>query len=105
MRVSLQPGQTLADRVRYLFEIRRRPDGTRYSINEVVAASRGMAAKSNLHNIRNGDNENPTRETLTCLAIFFKVPIAYFFPELEQQEVEPLPGWSSLLEENAAVAQ
>lgn len=88
------PGRTLAERVQYLFEVRRRPDGTRYAINEVAAASRGMAAKSNLHNIRNGDNENPTRETLIALAVFFEVPIAYFFPELDNQTPTPLPGWS-----------
>jgi transcriptional regulator with XRE-family HTH domain len=90
---SSTPGRTLAERVQYLFEVRRRPDGTRYSINEVAAASRGMAAKSNLHNIRNGDNDNPTRETLIALALFFEVPITYFFPELDDQQTTPLPGW------------
>lgn len=87
------PGKTLAERVQYLFHVRLHPDGRKYTVNEVVAASRGMAAKSNIHDIRNGDNDNPRRETLMCLAVFFKVPITYFYPELDNQEIEPLPGW------------
>lgn len=87
------PG-TLTERVQYLFEVRRRPDGSCYSINDIVAASKGMAAKSNLHYIKNGDNTNPTYETLIALALFFKVPIGYFFPSLEHAEVESLPDWT-----------
>lgn len=94
MTLQPTPGRTLAERVQYLFHVRRRPDGTPYSINDVVVASRGAAAKSNLHYIRSGQNSNPTADTLRCLAIFFKVPISYFFPDLEDELVQPLPDWT-----------
>lgn len=94
MTVGLQPGNTLTQRVQFLFETRRRPNGSMYSVYDVAAASRGTAAKSNLHNIRVGLNTNPTYETLLALARFFRVPISYFFPDLDNQEVQPLPGWT-----------
>lgn len=93
---SQRPGRTLSERVNYLFLVRLHPDEARpYTVNEVVAASRGLTAKSNIYKLRDGSNENPTRETLMCLATFFKVPITYFFPELDDQDIEPLSGWPS----------
>lgn len=105
MKESLHPGTTLAERIRYLFEVRRHESGRRYSANEVVAVIRESAAKSTINKLRNDPNANPTRQTLIGLAIFFDVPIAYFFPELEGRTHKPLPGWSSGFVENAAVPE
>ena len=89
---SIFPGRTLAERVRHLFEVRLHPEEHReYKVDEVAVALRAPGARSNIYNILNGRNDNPTRETLIGLALFFRVPIAYFFPELDDVPTDPLP--------------
>lgn len=85
------PGRTLAERVQLLFRVRLHPEEQReYKVDEVAAALRTPGARSNIYKMLQGKNDNPTRETLMGLALFFRVPISYFFPELDDVPTDPL---------------
>jgi transcriptional regulator with XRE-family HTH domain len=74
-----------------LFDTVRRPDGTRYSNEEVAAAvSSGDAGKisgSYLWLLRKGDRDNPTIKHLETLARFFDVSPAYFFDDVQSRAI------------------
>lgn len=85
------PG-VLAERLQYLFDTKRRPDGKRYSYREVVAAiekdygislSIGYLSKLIL-----GTSTNPTLEALQGLGRFFDVEISYFDPTRDVTETQ-----------------
>lgn len=82
---SVEMGQTLAARLRYLFRTRLHPEEHReYFVNEVADTLGARGARANIYNILKGTNENPTRGTLIGLARFFGVEANYFFPELDE---------------------
>jgi transcriptional regulator with XRE-family HTH domain len=83
---------SLADLLNQLFERRRHPSGREYSVREVAAAAKGEVSRATIDAIRNGKNNNPTRNTLIALCNFFEVPSSYFFPELDTAEFSPLPS-------------
>jgi ESX-1-secreted protein regulator len=82
------PSWTLADRINHLFETVLRPDGSRYS-NDEVAATMGTIADgpqisgAYLSSLRRGVRDNPTKRHLEALAGFFSVSPAYFFDDTE----------------------
>lgn len=86
---------TVADLVNRLFAQRLHPSGREYSNREVGIALRWGHKNPavHLHRLRAGFIKNPTRETILDLCRFFRVPPAYFYPELERERVvfEPLP--------------
>lgn len=87
-------GDTLAERLRYLFQVRLHPEEHReYRVDEVAATFRTPGARANIYQILSGKNTNPRRETLMSLAIFFRVPISHFYPELDNVPIDPLPDW------------
>src|SRR5258705_2577713 len=83
---------TLAQKINHLFEIVRRPDGTKYS-NEEVAAALGHGVDgakisgSYLWLLRGGDRNNPTIKHLEALATFFDVSPAYFFDDAKSRAI------------------
>jgi ESX-1-secreted protein regulator len=84
-RPAAPPGWTLADRINHLFETVLRPDGSRYS-NDEVAATMGdgpQISGAYLSSLRRGVRDNPTKRHLEALAGFFSVSPAYFFDDAE----------------------
>lgn len=79
---------SVAELVDALFTSNTKPDGREFTYTEVAAALREQYGKpvdsSHFGKIRAGLVKNPSRETLLMLCQFFKVPAAYFFPELER---------------------
>jgi transcriptional regulator with XRE-family HTH domain len=75
------PG-VLAQRLRYLFEHKRKPDGKRYSYREVLKAidERGGPSMSvgYLSQLVTGVRTNPMMDAVQALAKFFEVPLTYF---------------------------
>jgi transcriptional regulator with XRE-family HTH domain len=75
------PG-VLAQRLRYLFENKRRPDGKRYSYRDVLKAidARGGPSMSvgYLSQLVTGVRKNPMMDAVQALAAFFEVPLSYF---------------------------
>lgn len=67
-----------------LFATHRRPDGKEYAVHEVAAHLNGQLSPGYLAKLRLGTSANPSRKTLLLLCQFFKVPAAYFFPELDE---------------------
>ena len=79
---------TLAEKINHLFATVRRPDGTRYSNEEVAAALGGSAISgSYLWLLRKGDRDNPTIKHLEALASFFDVSPAYFFDDARSRAI------------------
>src|SRR3712207_2762127 len=77
------PSPSIADLVDHLFKTRRRPDGKEYTYQEISDALGGELEPSHLAKIRKGKIPNPSWKTLRHLCLFFQVPAAYFFPDLE----------------------
>lgn len=94
MSSTSTPMPTIAELVDKLFKLRRHKSGREFSYREVSLAMPGSVSHTTLYSLRVGQNANPTRETLLGLCIFFRVPPAYFFPELDEASFEPLPDES-----------
>jgi transcriptional regulator with XRE-family HTH domain len=73
----------IADLVDHLFKTRLRPDGKEYTSQDVENATDKRLTSSAVRKLREGKSRNPSRDTLMELCFFFRVPAAYFFPELE----------------------
>ncbi|WP_269859369.1 helix-turn-helix domain-containing protein [Streptomyces sp. RPT161] len=77
-------GQTLADKLNYLFAATKSPAGREYSNEHVAAAIRNtgvMISQSYIWQLRKSKKTNPTLSHLQALADFFSVPVAYFFDD------------------------
>jgi transcriptional regulator with XRE-family HTH domain len=71
-----------------LFQTRRKPDGEPYTnadiANWIIDNIPGAEiSPSYISRLRTGDKRNPSRDVLLYFCLAFKVPPAYFFPELE----------------------
>lgn len=90
---------TFTDQLKRLFELRQHPAGRPYRFEEVAMALRAEPGKksgrSYVRALVTGEIEEPGRSTIAALCKFFKVPPAYFFPELDGYVYEPLPEESS----------
>lgn len=75
------PG-ALAQRLRYLLEQKRKPDGKRYSYREVLKAIDAQGGPSMsvgyLSQLVTGVRTNPMMDAVQALAKFFEVPLSYF---------------------------
>ena len=90
-----QPPPTVADLLEQLFELRRHPSGRRYSYREIALAMRTRSRTYGFQYVQQlhaGKITNPGRDALLGLCLAFRVPPAYFFPELAEEDFEPLPG-------------
>lgn len=91
MNTELPTEPTVADLLNRLFHLRRHPSGREYSNGEVALGMRGKHDRSYVRKVRTGEIPNPGYQALLELCIFFRVPITYFFPQLDAFEFEPLP--------------
>ena len=75
------PG-VIANKLQFLFETVRKPDGTRYTYREVldgIAASGGPTLSIGyLSQLVNGKRKNPMLDALYALAKFFQQPLSFF---------------------------
>jgi transcriptional regulator with XRE-family HTH domain len=75
------PG-VIAERLRYLFENKRKPDGKKYSYREVLRAIDAQGGPSisvgYLSQLVTGVRTNPMMDAVQALAKFFGVPLSYF---------------------------
>ncbi|WP_405590202.1 XRE family transcriptional regulator [Streptomyces sp. NBC_01190] len=83
---------TLAAKVERLFDVVRRPDGERYTNEQVAQACRDSTGESfsttYLWQLRTGKRDNPTKRHLEALAQFFQVPPAYFFDDEQSAKLD-----------------
>ena len=72
----------LGERIRYLFEVKRRPDGKKHSYREVIAGIEKAGGPSlsigYLSLLYRGHKDNPSLDALRAMASFFEVPLSYF---------------------------
>ena len=71
----------LADRLNTLFELKRKPDGSQYSQEEVIQGTQGILSRAYLWKLRTGRAKNPGFHIIQALADFFAVDIYYFAVE------------------------
>jgi len=83
--------RTTAELVNELFRTRRRPDGQEYTNSDVSRALSGELSPAYLSKMRKGRIPNPGRNALLLLSRFFRVPPAYFFPELADLFADTTP--------------
>lgn len=92
MNTELSTEPTVAELLNQLFQQRRHPSGREYTNAEVALGMRGKHDRSYVRKVRSGEIPNPGYQALLELCIFFRVPITYFFPQLDDLAVEPLPS-------------
>jgi ESX-1-secreted protein regulator len=87
--VTSDPG-VLAQRLRYLFDNKRKPDGKRYSYREVLKAIDQQGGPSMsvgyLSQLVTGVRTNPMMDAVQALAKFFEVPLSYFDAHEDTEE-------------------
>ena len=75
------PG-VIAERLQYLFENKRKPDGKKYSYREAIRAIEASGGASisvgYLSQLVTGVRTNPMMDAVQGLAKFFEVPLSYF---------------------------
>ena len=75
---SSEPVDLLASRLEHLFANKLRPDGRRYSQDDVVQGCRGEITRVYLWKLRTGRARNPSMRVIQALANFFGVSVDYF---------------------------
>jgi len=64
-------------RLNRLFETRTKPNGTRYTEQELVTASSGILTLRQLRRLRSGQSANPSLRMVKAIADFFQVDVEY----------------------------
>jgi transcriptional regulator with XRE-family HTH domain len=64
-----------------LLELKRKPDGSKYTQEEVVQSTKGVLSRAYLWKLRTGRAKNPGFHIVQALADFFEVDIRYFSAE------------------------
>lgn len=86
---SADPG-VIAERLQYLFENKRKPDGKKYSYREAIRAIEDAGGASisvgYLSQLVNGVRTNPMMDAIQGLAKFFGVPLSYFDEHEDTEE-------------------
>jgi transcriptional regulator with XRE-family HTH domain len=67
-----------SDRLNLLFELKRKPDGSKVTQEEVVQSAKGTLSRAYLWKLRTGRAKNPGFHIVQALADFFEVDINYF---------------------------
>lgn len=70
-----------AERLNALIELKRKPDGSKYSQEEIVQGVGGVLSRAYLWKLRTGRSKNPGFHVVQALADFFEVDINYFTVE------------------------
>lgn len=77
---------SIPNKVAVLFDTIRRPDGKKYTLDEIEKLT-GVKA-STLSRIRSGENPDPMFRTVVALARAFSVRLAYFSTDMTREEAE-----------------
>jgi transcriptional regulator with XRE-family HTH domain len=92
----------IAQKFEGLLEMYRRPDGRRWSGQEIDEATGGIVTRSYITNLRKGRIENPGFEKLKAIAKVMDFPPELWFEESpalkDGTSVEPVPGHVSVAE-------
>jgi transcriptional regulator with XRE-family HTH domain len=64
-----------------LLELKRKPDGSQYTQEEVIQSTQGILSRAYLWKLRTGRAKNPGFHIVQALADFFAVDIRYFTVE------------------------
>lgn len=67
-----------AKKLNTLFETRTKPDGTKYTQEEVIQGTKGVLTRAYLWKLRTGRAKNPGFNIVQALADFFDIDINYF---------------------------
>ena len=70
---------SLADKLDHLFGTYRRPDGKKYTYDDVEQGTGGEVSHTYVWKLHKGQAANPGYRKLAALAAFFGVPITYFY--------------------------
>lgn len=70
-----------AERLNTLLELKRKPDGSKYSQEEIVQKTKGVLSRAYLWKLRTGRAKNPGFHIVQALADCFSVDIHYFTAE------------------------
>ena len=70
--------KTLAQKVDWLFDLRRTPQGRQFTYGQVQRQSGNRITASYVWKLRTGAMSNPGLSALEALADFFQVPLDYF---------------------------
>lgn len=89
----MEPDQaTLAGRLDHLFRVVHPRNRGEYTYEEVAQALRAAGgptiSASYIWQLRKGVKDNPTKHHLEALATFFGVPVAYFFDDSDEGEID-----------------
>ncbi len=77
--------ENFASKLNYLFEKKRKPDGTQYTQTEVAEGTKGVLTRVYLWKLRKGRASNPGFNVIQVLAEFFGVDPSYFFDSDEMK--------------------
>jgi len=92
----------IAQKFEGLLEMYRRPDGRRWSGQEIDEATGGIVTRSYITNLRKGRIENPGFEKLKAIAKVMDFPPELWFEERpglkDGSSIDPVPGHQSLAE-------
>lgn len=84
-------GRSLADKLNWLFDTVRRPNGRRHTNKEVAEFCREWTGESfspeYVSQLRKGQRDNPTKRNLEALSAFFDVSPAYFFDDEKSEQI------------------
>lgn len=90
---------TFAELLEALFELRRRPDGGRYSLRDIATAMSGsVSPRAVTHQYLSlllKGKALPGYEVIEGLCLVFDVSPEYFFPRLQGRPHKPLPGMNT----------
>lgn len=76
-----QPVKHFAEKLNQLLEVKRKPDGTKYSQTEIIEGTQGVLTRVYLWKLRKGRSSNPGFHVIKAIADFFKVAPSYFFED------------------------
>lgn len=82
--------KTLAERLQWLRENKRKADGERWTWDQVIEALKGTVSRAYLYKLLSGERTNPSLEVLEALSGFFGVPLG-FFSRTPQNFLPPVP--------------
>lgn len=67
-----------AKKLNMLFETKTKPDGSKYTQEEVIQGTKGVLTRAYLWKLRTGRAKNPGFNIVQALADFFDIDINYF---------------------------
>ncbi len=82
-----------------LFETRRKPNGTRFTQNDVIAGAGDIITRVYLWKLRTGRASNPSFQVIQAIAQVFGVDPNYFFEDTRNSKILVEPPRSKFIEQ------